>query len=101
MESDTIKVVAGAVGTAIASAIVAGGAVTMNDVSGARAFKDAKVEELLAAEKMKQELAALRAQQQMLLRMLDGATLSLDSIEVPVVGFIHEVPTSALEALDE
>jgi len=57
-----------------------GGASTWWDVSGARAYKEAKAEELAAVTDLEREVAECRAQKAQVLDLLDGATLRADIV---------------------
>ena len=53
----------------------------LSDLSGARAWKESQVEELMRMAELEGEVYALRAQQKLLIRLLDGATIDVAFLE--------------------
>lgn len=74
MSADTLKQVLPYV-LAILTAVGGFTGGVTSEVSGARAWKEANLEELTRVRDLERDLAALKAQNRTLLELLDGATI--------------------------
>lgn len=76
--SSAIRTIGPIIGSILAGMAVGGGGATFTDVSGARAYKESKAEEIAQVKELKREVAECRAQKAQILDLLDGATLRED-----------------------